>query len=68
MQEAVKNSPREAREDLIDSLIAVSLLTRRMARSLIGMNTNTATTAMKGERTYGKDERTGRPAYRVVRA
>ena len=68
MQEAVKNSPREAREDLIDSLIAVSLLTRRMARSLIGMNTNTATTAKKGERTYGKDERTGRSAYRVFRA
>ena len=51
MQEAVKNSPRDAREDLIDSLIAVSLLTRRMARSLIGMNNNTATTAKKGERT-----------------
>ena len=68
MQEAVNSSSREAREDLIDSLIAVSLLTRRMARSLIGMNTSTATTAKKGERTYGKDERTGRPAYRVVRA
>ena len=68
MQEAVKNSPRETREDLIDSLIAMSLLTRRMARSLIGLNTSTATTAKKGERTYGKDERTGGPAYRVVRA
>ena len=68
MRQQERTCPRETREDLIDSLIAVSLLTRRMARSLIGMNTNTATTAKKGERTYGKDERTGRPAYRVVRA
>ena len=68
MRQQERTCPREPREDLIDSLIAVSLLTQRMARSLIGMNTNTATTAKKGERTYGKDERTGRPAYRVVRA
>ena len=68
MRQQERICSRETREDLIDSLIAVSLLTRRMARSLIGMNTNTATTAKKGERTYGKDERTGRPAYRVVRA
>ena len=68
MRQQERTCSRETREDLIDSLIAMSLLTRRMARSLIGMNTNTATTAKKGERTYGKDERTGRPAYRVVRA
>ena len=68
MQEAVKNRPREAREEMIDSLIAVSLLTRRMAGLLIGMNTSQATTAKKGECTYGNDERAGRPACRVVGA
>ena len=68
MQEAANKNPREAREDLIDSLIAVSLLTRRMAGTLIGLNTNTATTAQKGVYFHGSNERTGRPAYRVVRA
>lgn len=64
MQEAAKN-PRETREDLIDTLIALSLLTQRMARTLIAQ---TRTTTKKGVWNHGQDERTGRPAYRVVRA
>ena len=68
MQEAVKNSPREAREDLIDSLIAVSLLTQRMARSLISLTHEKATNTQRGGTNHGDDERIGRPAYRVVRA
>ncbi len=67
MQEALKNDPSEKLEELVDSLIAMSILTRMMAISLIGMDTGTVKTAKKGERTHGKDERTGRPAYRVVR-
>ncbi len=67
MQETAKTNTREAREDLIDSLIAVSLLTQRMAKSLIGLTHMTATAAKKGECTYGSNERTGRPAYRIVR-
>ena len=66
MQEAIKNCPHEARDDLIDSLIAVSLLTRRMAKSLIDMNTTTTT--KKGDNTNVTGERAGHTAYRVVRA
>ena len=68
MQEARKNTRREMREDLIDSLIAMSLLTQRMARTLIGLTHENAETTSKGENNHGKDERTGNPAYRVVRA
>ena len=68
MQEAVMRCPRESREDLIDSLIAMSLLTQRMARSLITMTHSNTATTMKGGNRYGKDERAGRPAYRVRRA
>ena len=68
MQETMKNTPREMREDLIDSLIAMSLLTQRMARTLIGLTHEDAATPKKGEKRHGKDERTGRPAYRIVRA
>ena len=64
----MKNTPSEIREDLIDSLIAMSLLTQRMARTLVGMTHDDATTPLKGENRHGKDERPGRPAYRVVRA
>ena len=68
MQETMKNTSHDMREDLIDSLIAMSLLTQRMARTLVGMTQDDATTPLKGEKRHGKDERTGRPAYRVVRA
>ncbi len=67
MQEVRKNQPREAREDLIDSLIAMSLLTRRMARLLDIQIHKNDTTTLKGEPYYGCYERTGRRAYRVVR-
>ncbi len=67
MQEAVRKCPRETREDLIDSLIAMSLLTQRMARSLIRMTHSNTTNTMRGGYRYGKDERAGRPAYRISR-
>ena len=67
MQEVRKNQPRETQEDLIDSLIAMSLLTRRMAQLLNIQNHKNATTTLKGEPYYGSYERTGRRAYRVVR-
>ena len=68
MQEARTNTHHEMREDLIDSLIAMSLLTQRMAKTLIGLTHDNAETTPKGESNHGKDERTGNPAYRVVRA
>ncbi len=68
MQETDKNTHCEMREDLIDSLIAVSLLTQRMARTLIGLTHEDAATPKKGEKRHGKDEQTGRPAYRIIRA
>ena len=67
MKDAPEQCPRETREDLIDSLIAVSLLTQRIARSLINLTHCSATNTKRGGKRYGKDERTGRPAYRVVR-
>ena len=68
MQEAVRKCPRDTREDLIDSLIAMSLLTQRMARSLIRMTHSHTATTMKGGNRYGTDERAGQPAYRLSRA
>ena len=66
MQEAVKNSPREAREDLIDSLIAISLLTQRMARNLIELECDEEANREKGGKRHVEDERTGLTAYRAV--
>ena len=54
----------EELEDLIDCLIAVSLLTRRMAQNL---NSITHPAPVKGEQNHVEDGRTGRCPYRIVR-
>ena len=68
MRQQERTCSRETREDLIDSLIAVSLLTQRMARSLISLTHEKATNTQRGGTNHGDDERIGRPAYRGVRA
>lgn len=59
--------PREMREDLIDSLIAISLLTQRMARTLNDLTHVPTTTTQKGEAAYVRHEHPGRCPYRAVR-
>ena len=60
MQEARKNQPREAKEDLIDSLIAISLLTRRMAHLLDIQIHQNDTTTQKGEMNDDRTKQTER--------
>ena len=60
MQEARKNQPREAKEDLIDSLIAISLLTRRMAQLLDIQIHQNDTTTQKGEMNNDRTKQTER--------
>ena len=67
MQETRDEQTRDTREDLIDSLIALSLLTRRTARLLINQDRNIASNRQKGEPYYGSHEGTGCCAYRAVR-
>ena len=58
--------PRKPREDLIDSLIAISLLTQRMARNLIELECDEEANREKGGKRHVEDERTGLTAYRAV--
>ena len=60
MQKARKNTRREMREDLIDSLIAISLLTRRMAQLLDIQIHQNDTTTQKGEMNNDRAKQTER--------
>ncbi len=50
---------REPMEDLIDSLIAISLLTKQMAKALIDLSLDYKMIRTKGGKSYGKHERIG---------
>ena len=58
-----RKNPEEL-EDLIDCLIAVSLITRRMAQDLASL---THHEHEKGEQNHVEDGGTGRCPYRIVR-
>lgn len=55
----------EVREELIDTLLAFSLLSQRIAQSLAQLN---EPATQKGEAEDVQDERAGRCPYRIVRA
>lgn len=63
---AQNTDPCKVREEMIDTLLAFSLLSRKLAQSIAMLGSNTTT--MKGDHDNVEDERTGRCAYRVVRA
>ena len=50
---------REPMEDLIDSLIAISLLTKQMAKALIDLSLDFKMIRTKEGNCYGKHERAG---------
>lgn len=56
----------EAREELIDTLLLISLLAKNIAQTLARLK-NTANTK-KGEHDDGEDVRTGRCPYRIVKS
>ena len=66
MKDPACTTERELREELVDTLLAISLLSKRMAQNL-AMLTETMNTE-KGEHDHGQDERTGCCPYRIVHA
>jgi len=66
MNNATNATERELREDLVDTLLAVSLLTKRMARSLAILNETL--NAKEGDYTDVKAESTGCCPCRTVHA
>ena len=66
MHDAPHNDTREAREDLIDTLLAISLLSRRMAQNLARLSD--LANMRKGDANDGQDEQARCRPYRIVRA
>ena len=67
MQEATMNQSPDTQEDLIDSLLAISMLTQRMAQTLNNRFRNIPTTTQKGETYHGYHDSTGHRIDRIVR-
>ena len=59
MPESTNSPPHEAQEVLIDSLIAISLLTRQMAQALNAQIHQKPMNTQKGEIALGRHERSG---------